>query len=213
MPVAHWAQSQSKPSRSEANASWRKLSVGRGSRCESTRRESAPDSWRPIGSSNAFRDQRCRFLRRPPSLPVVGQPRHGHEKPLGSATRWGRQIALAFCDGPGALKLLGGRVEERPDLKLRILLNVRLGTGDRTRPGDLLRRLADDFRGSARPGSNRPFTAPLVRWTWSGRMQRCTHRLASQMMQRSSRRYRTSRNPPATATSGPDCLRGREPRP
>ena len=105
-------------------------------------------------------------------------PRHGHDKPLGSATRSGRQSALAFCDGPGALKLLGGRVEERPDPSVRIL-NDRLGTGDRTRPGDLLWRLAADFRKSARPESNRQFTAPLVRWTWTGRVQCCTQWLAS----------------------------------
>ena len=85
------------------------------------------------------------------------------------------------------LKLLGGRVEERPDLMVRILLNIRLGTGDRTPSGDLLWRLAGDFPESARPGSNRPFTAPLVRWTWTGRVQRCTQRLPSQMMKRSSR--------------------------
>ena len=110
---------------------------------------------------------------------MVGNPRHGHDKPLGSATHSGRQSAFAFCDSPGALKLLGGRVEECLELKLRILLNVRLGTGDRTRPSDLLWKLADDFRESARPGSHRPFTAPLVRWTWTGRVQCCTQRLAS----------------------------------
>ena len=138
--------------------------------------------------------------------------------PRARRTAWfvyafGAAMRFRVLRWPRALKLLGGRVEECLELMVRILLNVRLGTAARTRPGDLLRRLADDFRGSARPGSNRPFTAPLVRWTWSGRMRRCTHRLASQMMQRSSRRYRTSRNPPATATSSPDCLRGREPRP
>lgn len=95
---------------------------------------------------------------------------------------FGAAMRFRVLRWPRALKLLGGRVEECLELMVRILLNVRLGTAARTRPGDLLRRLADDFRGSARPGSNRPFTAPLVRWTWSGRMQHCTQRLASQMM-------------------------------
>ena len=108
----------------------------------------------------------------PPSLPVVGTPPASRAR----QTTWfgyvfGAPKSFAFGDGHGALKRLGGRVEERPGLMVRILLNVRLGTGDRTYPGDLLWRLADDFRESARLGSNRPAATTLVHWTWTARMQ------------------------------------------
>lgn len=82
--------------------------------------------------------------------------RRVYDELLGSAMRSVWLSTYAFFDGPKAFKVLARRMDQIPDLKVRILLNVQRSKRDTTRPDDLVRRFTDDFWDSDWPGSNRP---------------------------------------------------------
>lgn len=93
-----------------------------------------------------------------PTVPGIHarDTRRVYDELLGSATRSVWLSTFAFFDGPKAFQVLAQRMDELPNLKVRILLNVQRGRRDTTRPDDLVRRFADGFWDSEWPGSNRP---------------------------------------------------------
>lgn len=93
-----------------------------------------------------------------PTVPGIHarDTRRVYDELLGSAKRSVWLSTFAFFDGPQAFKVLARRMEEIPDLKVRILLNVQRSKRDTTRSDDLVRRFANGFWDSEWPGSNRP---------------------------------------------------------
>ena len=63
---------------------------------------------------------------------------------------------FAFFDGPRAFKSLAERMEECPNLDVKVLLNIQRRRGDATKPDDLVRMFADNFWKREWPSENRP---------------------------------------------------------
>lgn len=82
--------------------------------------------------------------------------RRVYEELLGSAERSVWASTYAFFDGPRAFEVLARRMDARPALRVRLLLNIQRKRGDTTASERLVRRFADRFWGSEWPGSARP---------------------------------------------------------
>lgn len=83
---------------------------------------------------------------------------HGrvYEELLGSAERSIWASTYAFFDGPRAFEVLAHRMDSRPALRVRLLLNIQRKHGDTTASGELVRRFADRFWTIDWPGASRP---------------------------------------------------------
>jgi len=62
----------------------------------------------------------------------------------------------AFFDGPEAFKILAQQMDQHPDLRVTLLLNIQRKRSDTTAPDALVRRFADRFWGVEWPGAARP---------------------------------------------------------
>jgi hypothetical protein len=82
--------------------------------------------------------------------------RRVYEELLGSAERSVLASTYAFFDGPKAFEVLARRMDERPALRVTLLLNVQRRRGDTTAAEQLVRRFADQFWKSDWPGTARP---------------------------------------------------------
>jgi phosphatidylserine/phosphatidylglycerophosphate/cardiolipin synthase-like enzyme len=82
--------------------------------------------------------------------------RRVYEELLGSAERSLLASTYAFFDGPKAFHVLAHRMEERPDLRVTLLLNIQRKKGDTTAADQLVRRFADRFWAADWPGPSCP---------------------------------------------------------
>jgi phosphatidylserine/phosphatidylglycerophosphate/cardiolipin synthase-like enzyme len=82
--------------------------------------------------------------------------RRVYEELLGSAEHSLWACSYAYFDGPRAFEVLARRFDERPELRVTLLLNIQRGRGDTTAADGLVRRFADRFWGTDWPGSSRP---------------------------------------------------------
>ncbi len=78
------------------------------------------------------------------------------ETAIGSADKSVWLSTYVFFDGPRAFEALARRMEERPELMVRLLLNIERKRGDTTRSEALVRRFAGRFWGKDWPGSRLP---------------------------------------------------------
>jgi len=82
--------------------------------------------------------------------------RRVYEELLGSAERSVWVSTYVFFDGPRAFDVLACRMDERPDLRVALLLNIQRRRGDTAAAPELVRRFADHFWETDWPGSSRP---------------------------------------------------------
>ena len=59
-------------------------------------------------------------------------------------------------DGPKSFKALAHRMDQCPELRVTLLLNIQRRRGDNTTADNVVRRFADRFWGSDWPGSSKP---------------------------------------------------------
>ena len=90
-----------------------------------------------------------------PGLPAR-DTRRVYEELLGSAEHSVWVSTYAFFDGPRAFEVLARRMDEKPNLRVILLLNIQRHRGDTTAAQNLVRRFADHFWGTDWPGSARP---------------------------------------------------------
>jgi phosphatidylserine/phosphatidylglycerophosphate/cardiolipin synthase-like enzyme len=88
--------------------------------------------------------------------PPARDPRRVYEELLGSAERSIWASTFAFFDGPRAFDILSRRMDNKPDLKVNLLLNIQRKRGDTTTPEQIARKFADHFWGKDWPGISRP---------------------------------------------------------
>ena len=82
--------------------------------------------------------------------------RRVYEELLGSAERSVWASTYAFFDGPRAFEVLARRMDQSPDLRVTLLLNIQRKRGDSSATDQLVRRFTDRFWGTEWPGSTRP---------------------------------------------------------
>ena len=93
-----------------------------------------------------------------PEVPGVHarDTRRVYEELLGSAERSVWASTYAFFDGPKAFEVLVRRMDERPELRVSLLLNIQRKKGDTIATEQVVRKFADRFWGTDWPGSARP---------------------------------------------------------
>ncbi len=83
--------------------------------------------------------------------------RRVYEELLGTANRSIYACRYAYFDGPRAFELLAARrMDDQPNLRVTLLLNIQRRKGDTSSPDDLVRRFADRLWKTDWPGSRRP---------------------------------------------------------
>lgn len=82
--------------------------------------------------------------------------RRVYEELLGSAERSIWASTYAFFDGPRAFQVVARRMEERPGMRVTLLLNIQRKRGDTTASDYLVRGFADHFWSVDWPGTVRP---------------------------------------------------------
>ncbi|HOU53051.1 MAG TPA: DISARM system phospholipase D-like protein DrmC [Myxococcota bacterium] len=82
--------------------------------------------------------------------------RRVYEELLGSARCSIWASTFVFFDGPRAFEVLARRMDEMPDLRVTLLLNIQRRRGDTTATEHLVRQFADRFWGTDWPGMARP---------------------------------------------------------
>lgn len=82
--------------------------------------------------------------------------RRVYEELLGSAERSVWASTYAFFDGPKAFHVLARRLDEKPNLRVTLLLNIQRKRGDTTAADQLVRKFADRFWDTDWPGVSRP---------------------------------------------------------
>jgi len=82
--------------------------------------------------------------------------RRVYEELLSSAERSIWASSYAFFDGHKAFEVLANRMDEKPALRVTLLLNIQRKRGDTTAADYLVRRFADHFWKNDWPGSARP---------------------------------------------------------
>ncbi|MBI3845282.1 MAG: phospholipase [Planctomycetes bacterium] len=93
-----------------------------------------------------------------PEVPGVHarDTRRVYEELLGSAESSVWASTFAYFDGPRMFELLGRRMDERPDLRVTLLLNIQRRRGDDTTADDLVRKFAERFWKIDWPGKRKP---------------------------------------------------------
>jgi phosphatidylserine/phosphatidylglycerophosphate/cardiolipin synthase-like enzyme len=84
------------------------------------------------------------------------ETRRVYEELLGSAERSIWASTYAFFDGPRAFEILARRLDEKPALDVKLLLNIQRKRGDTSSPDSVVRSFADQFWSRDWPGLNRP---------------------------------------------------------
>ena len=82
--------------------------------------------------------------------------RRVYDELLGSAERSVWASTYVFFDGPKAFEVLAKRMDEIPELRVTLLLNIQRKRGDTTAADHLVRKFADRFWQADWPGSSRP---------------------------------------------------------
>lgn len=82
--------------------------------------------------------------------------RRVYEELLGSAARSIWVSTYAYFDGPRAFEVLARHMDETPQMRVTLLLNIQRKWGDTTAADELVRRFADRFWGEDWPGKSRP---------------------------------------------------------
>ncbi len=82
--------------------------------------------------------------------------RRVYEELIGGAEHSIWASTYAFFDGPKAFKIMSERMDARPDLSVKLLLNITRKWGDTTAPEHLIRKFADQFWAKDWPGQRRP---------------------------------------------------------
>ena len=82
--------------------------------------------------------------------------RRVYEELLSSAERSVWASTFAFWDGPKAFEVLAKRMDEVPELRVVLLLNIQRKWGDTTAADHLVRKFADRFWQVDWPGFSRP---------------------------------------------------------
>lgn len=82
--------------------------------------------------------------------------RRVYEELIGSAARSVWVSTYAFFDGPRAFESLARRMDQVPELRATLLLNLQRKRGDTTSADQLIRRFADRFWSVEWPGTSRP---------------------------------------------------------
>jgi phosphatidylserine/phosphatidylglycerophosphate/cardiolipin synthase-like enzyme len=82
--------------------------------------------------------------------------RRVYEELLGAAEHSAWVSTYAFFDGPKAFEVLARRMDERPQLRVTLLLNIQRRRGDTSAAQTVVRRFADHFWGTDWPGASRP---------------------------------------------------------
>lgn len=82
--------------------------------------------------------------------------RRVYEELLGNAERTVWVSTYAFFDGPRAFDVLAKRMDARPHLVVRLLLNIQRKKGDTTKSDHVVRSFTDRFWKTDWPGSTRP---------------------------------------------------------
>lgn len=118
----------------------------------------AAAAWIRALEQAALRTPRPDLVWSGPAVPGVHarDTRRVYEELLGAAERTVWVSTYAYFDGPRAFEVLARRMDERPGLRVTLLLNVQRQRGDTTAAADLVRRFADRFWGTDWPGSSRP---------------------------------------------------------
>ena len=93
-----------------------------------------------------------------PEVPGVHarDTRRVYEELLSSAKRSIWASSYVYFDGPKAFEVLARRMDDIPDLRLTLLLNIQRKKGDTTASDQLVRRFADRFWKKDWPGSSKP---------------------------------------------------------
>lgn len=93
-----------------------------------------------------------------PEVPGVHarDTRRVYQELLGLAERSAWICSFAYFDGPRAFEVLARRMDQVPDLRVTMLLNIQRRRGDTTAETDVVRRFADRLWGTDWPGSARP---------------------------------------------------------
>ena len=93
-----------------------------------------------------------------PEVPGVHarDTRRVYEELLSSAVHSVWASSYVYFDGPKAFEVLARRMDEMPDLRATLLLNIQRKWGDTTSANDLVRRFADRFWKTDWPGKSRP---------------------------------------------------------
>ena len=82
--------------------------------------------------------------------------RRVYEEILGSAKRSIWVCSYAYFDGPRAFEVLARHMDEIPEMRVTLLLNIQRKWGDTTASDELVRKFAARFWGTDWPGSSRP---------------------------------------------------------
>ena len=82
--------------------------------------------------------------------------RRVYEELLGAAEDSIWACSYAYFDGPRAFEVLARRMDEKPELRVTLLLNIQRRRGDTTAAEQLVRKFADRFWGTDWPGVSRP---------------------------------------------------------
>lgn len=82
--------------------------------------------------------------------------RRVYDELLGSAERSIWASTYVYFDGPRAFEVLARRMDARPELEVRLFLNIQRKWGDTTAPDQLVRRFAEKLWEREWPGSRRP---------------------------------------------------------
>lgn len=118
----------------------------------------AAGAWIGALEAAAVRTPRPDLVWSGPEVPGVHarDTRRVYEELLGSAERSVWVSTYAYFDGPRAFDVLARRMDEKPVLRVTLLLNIQRRRGDTTTASDLVRRFAERFWGNDWPGSARP---------------------------------------------------------
>jgi phosphatidylserine/phosphatidylglycerophosphate/cardiolipin synthase-like enzyme len=82
--------------------------------------------------------------------------RRVYEELLGSAGDSVWASTYAYFDGPKAFEVLARRMDQNPDLRVTLLLNIQRKRGDTTAADQLVRKFTDRLWETDWPGSSRP---------------------------------------------------------
>jgi phosphatidylserine/phosphatidylglycerophosphate/cardiolipin synthase-like enzyme len=119
---------------------------------------SALAAWIRAVEETTSRIPRPDFVWSGPEVPGLHarDTRRVYEELLSTAEESVWLSTFAFFDGPKAFEILARRMDQKPGLRVVILLNIQRKRGDSTAPDQIVRRFADHFWGTDWPGASRP---------------------------------------------------------
>ena len=118
----------------------------------------AAGAWLRTMENAALRSPKPDLVWSGPEVPGVHarNTRSVVEELLGSAERSVWASTYAFFDGPKAFEVLARRMEERPELRVTLLLNIQRKGGDTTVADHLVRKFSERFWKKEWPGIVQP---------------------------------------------------------